>query len=108
MCRHYCKICGEHKSNEKFSGKGHAAHICKACASLPPEKKSEMAAIYRLLNLPWRLSKEQIFWLKKKMHDKRPDIRALAEEQYETLFSPAGFEEDEPSEDFTDSLYDIL
>ena len=26
---HYCKICSEYKSNEKFSGKGHAAHICK-------------------------------------------------------------------------------
>jgi len=22
---HYCKICGEYKANEKFSGKGHAA-----------------------------------------------------------------------------------
>lgn len=39
---HYCKICGEYQSNEKFSGKGHVAHICKSCASLPPEKKSEM------------------------------------------------------------------
>lgn len=48
---HYCKICGEYKANEKFSGKGYAAHICKACASLPPEKKSEMAAMNRLLNL---------------------------------------------------------
>lgn len=52
MRGHYCKICGEYKSNEKFSGKGHAAHICKACVFLPPEKKSEMAAINRLLNLP--------------------------------------------------------
>ena len=67
MRGHYCKICGEYKSNEKFSGKGHAAHICKACASLPLEKKSEIAAINRLLNLPWRLSKEQISWLNKKM-----------------------------------------
>lgn len=105
---HYCKICGEYKSNEKFSGKGHAAHICKACASLPPEKKSEMAAMNRLLNLTWRLSKEQISWLKKKMHDKRPDIRALAKEQYEMRFSPARFEEDEPNGDFTDFPYDIL
>jgi len=24
---HYCKICGEYKSNEKFSGKGHAVII---------------------------------------------------------------------------------
>ena len=35
---HYCKICGEYKANEKFSGKGHANHICKTCASLPAEK----------------------------------------------------------------------
>ena len=34
---HYCKVCGEYKANEKFSGKGHAAHVCKSCASLPPE-----------------------------------------------------------------------
>lgn len=30
---HYCRICGEYKANEKFSGKGHAAHICKNCMS---------------------------------------------------------------------------
>ena len=34
---HDCKVCGEYKTNEKFSGKGHAAHICKTCAVLPPE-----------------------------------------------------------------------
>jgi hypothetical protein len=37
---HYCRICGEYKANEKFSGRGHAAHICKACAkrgNKPPE-----------------------------------------------------------------------
>ena len=27
---HYCKVCGCHKSNESFSGRGHALHICKA------------------------------------------------------------------------------
>ena len=32
---HYCKVCGEYKSNESFSGSGHAAHICKKCAALP-------------------------------------------------------------------------
>ena len=30
---HYCWICGEYKANEKFSGKGHAQHICKSCMS---------------------------------------------------------------------------
>ena len=28
---HYCRICGRHRANEKFSGKGHAKHICKDC-----------------------------------------------------------------------------
>lgn len=64
---HYCKVCGEYKANEKFSGKGHAAHICKTCAALPPEKQAEEMALTRLVNLPWRLSKEQLSWLKKRM-----------------------------------------
>ena len=37
---HYCRICGEYKANEKFSGKGHARHICKECQSLPEEVKA--------------------------------------------------------------------
>ena len=64
---HYCKVCGEYKANEKFSGKGHAAHICKTCAALPPEKQAEEVTLTRLVNLPWRLSKEQLSWLKKRM-----------------------------------------
>ena len=36
---HYCKVCDEYKANEKFSGKGHAANICKACAQLLPEER---------------------------------------------------------------------
>ena len=73
---HYCKVCGEYKANEKFSGRGHAAHICKACASLPPEKKAEMMTVNRLLNLPWRLSKEQLAWLRNRTKDRRPEVRA--------------------------------
>lgn len=99
---HYCKVCGEYKANEKFSGKGHAAHICKTCAALPPEKQAEEMALTRLVNLPWRLSKEQLSWLKKRMKDKRDAVRALATEQYEMRFPPRieldeledGFEED--------------
>ena len=45
MRGHYCKVCGEYKANEKFSGRGHAAHICKACAALPPEKQAEEMAL---------------------------------------------------------------
>ena len=67
---HYCKICGEYKANEKFSGKGHAAHICKSCASLPAEKQAELMTLNRLLNLPWGLSKEQLSWLKNRLKDR--------------------------------------
>ncbi len=31
---HYCKVCGKHKANEKFTGKGHAQHICKSCMQI--------------------------------------------------------------------------
>lgn len=99
---HYCKVCGEYKANEKFSGKGHAAHICKTCAALPPEKQAEEMTLTRLVNLPWRLSKEQLSWLKKRTKDRRDAVRALATEQYEMRFPPRieldeledGFEED--------------
>ena len=41
---HYCRICQQYKANEKFSGRGHAAHICKACAkrgNKPPAVEPE-------------------------------------------------------------------
>lgn len=37
---HYCRICGEYKANEKFSGKGHTQHICKTCMSTMRSGKS--------------------------------------------------------------------
>lgn len=49
---YYCKVCGEYKANEKFSGKGHAAHICKKCAALPPDVRSTQMIENKLLSLP--------------------------------------------------------
>ena len=93
----------EYKANEKFSGKGHAAHVCKSCASLPPEKQAEQMTINRLLNLPWRLSKRRISWLKNRMKDKRREVRALAKEQYEMRVSSRAVKRDiEDNFDFLD------
>lgn len=83
---HYCKICGEYKANEKFSGKGHAAHICKKCQSMSAEQRSEAQAITKMMNLPYHLSKEQIEWLKNKCHDKRPEVSETAKELFEMRF----------------------
>ena len=54
--------------------------------ALPPEKKAEMLAVNRLLNLPWQLSKEQKDWLKRRTHDRRTEVKALAQQQYEVLW----------------------
>ena len=83
---HYCKICGEYKANEKFSGKGHAAHICKACQSLPVEERNKEAILTRMMNLPSHLSKEQISWLKKHRKDKRPEVSEAAKAVFAERF----------------------
>lgn len=108
---HYCKVCGEYKANEKFSGKGHAAHICKACSRLPPEKCSEMMVLNKLVDLPWRLSKEQRSRLKSKTHDRRPEVKAMAQHQYDLRFAPHNLHElayDDEETDMTDWLEDDL
>lgn len=83
---HYCKVCGRYRANEKFTGKGHAAHICKDCAKLPSEEKAKQETLNRLFNLPWYLSKAQKAWLKNRTQDRRPEVKALAQEQYNMRF----------------------
>ena len=48
---HFCRICGEYKANEKFTGKGHARHICKECQSLPDEVKADMVRCNDVMRL---------------------------------------------------------
>lgn len=83
---HYCKVCGDYKANEKFSGQGHAAHICKSCASLSMEERNQQITLTRIMNLPWHLSKEQCAWLKKHCHDKRSVISEAARDAYDSRF----------------------
>ena len=84
---HYCKICGEYKANEKFSGKGHAAHICKACSRLSAAEKAEAMTINRLMNFPMgRLSESDKKWLENRVHDRRPEVAELAREVYNAHF----------------------
>lgn len=84
---HYCKICGEYKSNEKFSGKGHAAHICKTCSRLSAAEKAEAQTITRLMNFNMgRLSDGERKWLENRVHDRRPEVAKLAREVYNAHF----------------------
>jgi hypothetical protein len=84
---HYCRICGEHKANEKFSGSGHAAHICKACAKKSPAQKSEDMTINRLHGMAFRyLNESEIKWLKNRRNDDRPEVQELARQVFEEKF----------------------
>ena len=78
---HFCKICGETKANEKFSGKGHAAHICKQCAPLPIERKNESQRINKVAQIAskLRLTKEEWDLLEKYSKNKKyPELQEYA------------------------------
>lgn len=83
---HYCKVCGEYKSNESFSGRGHAAHICKKCAALPAAQRSEDMTLTKLWTLPWQLSAQQRDWLKGLRNDSRTEVASTAREMYADRF----------------------
>lgn len=42
---HWCACCGRVLANERFSGKGHARHICKACSKLDGSEKEYRQAL---------------------------------------------------------------
>lgn len=76
-------MCGQRKANELFSGKGHAAHICKECSRLTPAGQAETMTLTRLYALPVsRLSESDKKWLENRTHDKRPAVKELACEVY--------------------------
>lgn len=64
---HFCSICGETKSNEKFSGKGHKNHICKLCAKRPKAEQNEI------------LHKEEIFGFLMQSNISKKNLKRLNE-----------------------------
>ena len=66
--------------------------------------------INRLLNLPWRLSRDQLYWLRNRTKDRRPEVRALAQHVYEMHFPPREMfvDEDDGEDEELDFLDDLL
>ena len=84
---HYCWVCGTHKPNEKFSGRGHATHMCKQCHALPVAERNEMVAVRKAENMAFRyLNEQDIKWLRKRMNDPRPEVREAAREAHHIKF----------------------
>lgn len=77
---HFCRICGRTKPNEKFSGKGHKNHICKACAKLPKVERDEIdqtEEIFHFLEQS-NISKKNLSRLEELLHSENDDIAKLA------------------------------
>lgn len=84
---HYCWVCGLHKPNEKFSGRGHATHMCKQCHALPVAERNKMVAVRKAENMAFRyLNEQEIKWLRKKMNDPRPEVREAARRAHSVKF----------------------
>ena len=84
---HFCKVCGEHKANERFSCKGHAAHICKTCADLPVAERNERMTIRKIEEMAFRhLNENEIKWLRSHLNDPRPEVQRAATEAHRVKF----------------------
>jgi len=109
---HFCKVCGNILPNEKFSGKGHAAHICKKCTTKQKARKSEEIAITRIHSVLsyHNLSRDNREMLEKYSRSKRERVRseALAALAACARPTPAGeiecLEGDFPDEEMSDDV----
>lgn len=113
---HYCRICDEYKANEKFSGKGHARHICKECQSLPDEVKADMVRCNEVMRLfgkypfarkDWELlekyskryaDKESGQLAQSILDDRRMPEEDEIEDPYEVMSEPVPYRELEQSD----------
>jgi len=106
---HYCKICGEIKSNEQFTGKGHANHICKKCSKKTGVQQAEEIAINRIYKLVRysNLSKQNRKMLEAYLQDKRESVRVASQEVLEmyTLSFRNNSDKEEKSTCFLDINY---
>jgi hypothetical protein len=83
---HYCWACDRLRPNEKFSGRGHARHLCGDCAKLGAEELAYRQAVRDLQRcatwegiIPRRRRKS----FEQFLHHDNPEIRALAAEMLE-------------------------
>lgn len=92
---HYCQVCGEVLPNERFTGKGHAAHICKRCARKPLKERQEGIALNRICRVYryTNLSRQNRLMLEGYAHSSFERVRQAA------VDALAGFSEGFPPDD---------
>lgn len=79
--KHWCRICGNTKPNEKFSGKNHKNNICKECSRKPKEEIEEIEQTEEIFNYlrQSNISKKNISRLQKLVCSQNKEIAEMAE-----------------------------
>jgi hypothetical protein len=83
---HYCWCCDRIRPNEKFSGKGHAQHLCKACARLGAEElayRQALRNLERCMDMSTTIPRKHRTSFNRFLTHKDPRIRAVAREMEE-------------------------
>ncbi len=80
---HFCWCCGRMRSNESFSGRGHARHVCKACSKLGAEEiafRQHISHVDQLLDWDGLIRRRNRRAFDRFLLHPDPRIRAYAEE----------------------------
>jgi hypothetical protein len=77
---HYCRICGNQKPNEAFSGKGHKIHVCKVCSRKPKNERDSIEHKEEIYNFLCQshISKKNIARLKSLIDSSDREVAYLA------------------------------
>ena len=96
------------RANEKFSGRGHARHLCRDCARLGNEElacRQSVRNLERLLTWDGRVPRENREQFKKYLNHDKERVRAFATELETTdAWARAERRLDRELEDFLDNL----
>ena len=106
---HYCWVCRRQRPNERFSGKGHARHVCRDCAKLGKKElayRQNVRDLERCLNLDGFIRRKQrATFLRFLRHEDRR-VRAMAEElQRRDAENRALFRELREAEEAAEEVY---
>ena len=80
---HYCWCCDRIRANETFSGKGHARHLCNACARLGAEElayRQALRNLERCMGMSTTIPRKHRASFNRFLTHKDPRIRAAARE----------------------------
>lgn len=108
---HFCWCCGRTRPNERFSGAGHARHVCKECQRLGADELAYRQAVLDIDRMiAWetgRVKRKQRANFGRYLRDPNERIRQYAERVAARDSQPyaEAAEEDEPSWLATDAAW---